>query len=150
MTAKPNRKLLPPQFLDAEYQRRDTIAKPEAGTTLLEMQDPAYWANVAKTLKPMDRIEVRPADGTWWAELLVRVVEPQSVRVHVLRTVEFHKPARADASPDVADGYEVKHRGAQRGWCVIREHDAAVLVEKQASHEAAVAWLTGHLRTLAA
>lgn len=144
-----NRKLLEPQFQDAEYQRRDVIARPEAGTVLEEMIDPAYWANVAKSLRPMDRIEVRPADGTWWAELLVRTVASMAVRVHVLRHVEFNPTVSNEPAVIVPDGYSIKHRGA-RLWCVIRTGDNSVLIERQATQEAAIAWLMGHLRSLAA
>jgi len=148
MTAKPNRRLLPPEFQAAEYQRQDMIARPEPGTILPEMIVPAYWANVARSLKPLDRIEVRPQDGTWWAELLVRVVEPLAVGVHVLRSVDFAKAAEQQEA-EAPDGYEFKHRGNRR-WCVLRRSDNAVLREDEATRESAAAWLVGHLRKLAA
>jgi hypothetical protein len=144
-----NRKLLPDQFQDAEYQRRDMIARPEAGTKLDELLDPAYWANVSAAVRQSDRIEVRPADGSWWAELLVRAVSSQSVAVHVLRHVEFDKTAKAEPLPPTPSGYDLKYRG-NRGWCVIRLADNQSLAEKQPTQEAAAAWLAGHLRLLAA
>lgn len=149
--ARPNRKLLAPYFLDAEYQRRDMIARPEPGTTLAEMEVPAYWGNVAAVLRPLDRIEVRPADGSWWAELLVRVVEPQSVKVYVLRHVEFDRPMATTSlvETEAPEGYEYRHRGPARQWAVMRLADNTCLIEKHPSREAAAAWLSAHLRKLA-
>ncbi len=144
----PNRKLLVPEFQRAEYLRQDMIAAPQAGTTLEEMQNPAYWAHVARGLKPHDRIEVRPVDGTWWAELIVRVVEPLAVKVHVLRHVEFTKGPTA-LSMDAPEGFEFKHRGS-RGWCVIRLEDNEVLSERHPDQVAAAAWLASSLHKLAA
>ena len=144
---KPNRKLLETQFGDAEYRRRDVIATPEPGTTLDEMLSPLYWAHVAKQLKQWDRIEVRPSDGAWWAELIVRVAEPFAVRVHVLRHEEFAGAPGASRVSEVPEGYEIKNRGRD-GWAVIRLEDKAVLREKQPSREHAVAWLRESLRSL--
>lgn len=144
--AKPNRKLLETQFADAEYRRRDMIATPEAGTGLEEMLNPLFWSHVAKGLKAWDRIEVRPADGTWWAELIVRVVQPFAVRVHVLRYAEFRRSTGSEAA-EVPAGYEIKNRGRD-GWAVIRTEDKAVLHEKDPSRDHAVAWLVASLRSL--
>jgi hypothetical protein len=144
--AKPNRKLLETQFANAETCRRDVVVTPEAGTTLEEMVNPLYWSHVAKGLKAWDRIEVRPADGTWWAELLVRVVQPFAVRVHVLRHAEFRRGGGIEAG-EVPAGYEVRNRGRD-GWAVIRSDDKAVLKEKEPSREHALAWLAASLRSL--
>lgn len=145
--AKPNRKILVPYLTAAEYQRNEWVAKPEAGTSLEEMLVPAYWANVAKTMKQWDRVEVRPADGSWYAELLVRVVEPFAVLVHVLRRVEFKPTLKAKSEIDVPEGYEIKFRG-KAGWCIVRNDDNTILKEKEDSKEAALVWLQAHLRAL--
>lgn len=145
-TAKPNRKLLPPQIGLAEHQRQELIVKPEPGTAIEEMQRPEYWAHVARQLRMHDRIEVRPADGTWWAELLVLVVEPFAVRVHVLRHEHFGVAATMDEI-EVAAGYTVKHRGWEK-WCVTRNSDSSLLHKRAESREAAVVWLRGHLDRL--
>ena len=147
-TIERNRKLLEGQMMLAEVRRQEMIVCPEHGTTLEEMNRPGYWANVAKQLKPLDRIEVRPADGTWWAELLVRAVEPFSVLMMVMRTADLSTGSTGEVS-EIPDGYEVRHRGAN-GWSVIREEDRIVLTEKQPSREQAEAWLSAHLRRLAA
>lgn len=149
MSDKPNRKLAVHELPAAEYQRMDWIAKPERGTTLDEMLVPAYWAHTAKSLKPLDRIEVRPGDGEWWAELLVRAVEPAAVKVHVLRHIEFDRKVSVAASAvEAPEGYEFKFRG-KRAWCVIRLSDNVILKEDEHSKPAIAAWLDRHLAVLA-
>lgn len=145
--AKPNRKLLERQFTVAENVRQEIVIMPEIGTTMEEMQNPAYWSHVASRLRAWDRIEVRPADGTWWAELVVRVVQPFAVRVHVLRLVKFPDAQRAAAGSDVPPGYVISQRGA-RGWTVVRETDNEVLKDKEQTRGHAVAWLDAYLAAL--
>jgi hypothetical protein len=145
--AKPNRKLMETQLVSAEYQRQEMVATPEPGTTLEEMLNPEYWSHIAKRVKVWDRIEVRSHDGAWWAELLVRAVQPFAVRVHVLRVAKFDDNLKAAEQADLPAGYEVVNRGA-RGWTVIRESDREVLREREASRALAVMWLKGHLQVL--
>jgi hypothetical protein len=146
-TVKPNRRIIQHELQSAEYKRRDLIAQPEAGTTLAEMLDPNYWTHVAKQLQPGDRIDVRPADGSWFAELLVRAVAPFAAKVHVLQHVEFDAQAATERAPD-PEGYELKHRG-KNGWCVVRSVDKVVLTQEHPSAEAARLWLTQHLAKVA-
>ncbi len=150
---KPNRKLLETQFNSAEFVRRDMIATPEAGTTLDEMLEPAYWSNVARfgtpgALKQWDRIEVRPADGAWWAELIVLTVQPFAVKVATLRSKHFSKLTPEEEAAEIPAGYEVKSRGAAHGWSVTRQSDRVVLHEKARSRDDALGWLHAHLRSL--
>lgn len=146
-TAKPNRRLLPAQLVDAESVRRDVIVRPERGTDIEEMLAPEYWAHVAKGLHPLDRIEVRPDGGQWWAEMLVHVVEPFSATIEVLKVIRFGERGGKPIAAPV--GYEFRNRGVN-GWCVVRLSDNTILREKEGSIEAAEAWLTAHLRKLAA
>src|SRR5258708_7667818 len=128
----------------------------EAGTTIDEMLDPAYWANVANRLnvRPQgiganvpDIVYVSPADGSWWAELLVRDVAPFTALVHVLRHIEFDKKAAAIPSK-VPDGYDIRNRG-KNGWQVVRKSDNVVLKEGLATQATAAAYLDTHLKTFA-
>jgi hypothetical protein len=146
---KSSRKLSPNERAVAEYARTDHIVSPEAGTTLDEMLAPEYWAHVAKAMRPFDRIDVRPADGSWFAELLVRVVEPFSVRVALLQHVEFDRAASpAAVEVKVPEGYELVHRG-RAGWSVKRLADAQFIKEGERDRATAAAWLDRHLKTLA-
>jgi hypothetical protein len=145
----PTRKLIEHELALAEYARTDRVATPEPGTTLDDMLDPAYWTHVAKVLRPFDRIDVRPADGTWFAELLVRTVEPFSVKVHVLQHVEFDRAATPGAvEVKIPEGYELVHRG-RAGWSVKRLADGVLIHEGARDRASAAAWLDRHLKSLA-
>ncbi len=117
-------KLLPKDLKQADFVRTVWVAQPEHGTTLEEMLKPEYWSHVAKELKlPGGRIEVMPTGGEWFAELYIRSVGSQDVKVALLRHVAFDAPAKQD------DDYEVRSRGGA-GWSVLRKSDKAVLFEK--------------------
>lgn len=143
---RPNRRIKESQMAVAEYARQDLIVTPEQGTTIEEMQAPEYWVHIARRLRPMDRIEVRPADGMWWAELLVRVVETMAVRVHVLRLEVFGR-TEGMTEIDIPDGYSVEHRGLEQ-WCVKRHSDQEIIHRREPSRLHAIAWLHGHLGRL--
>jgi hypothetical protein len=144
---RPNRKLLETQLMLAENCRADVVVFPEAGTTIEEMLNPLYWTHVAnKRLKQWDRIDVRAADGAWFAELLVTVKQPFAARVHVLQYVEFAVAAGA-AAGEVPAGYEIKSRGRD-GWAVIRTEDKAVLFERVPTRDDALARLAASLKAL--
>jgi hypothetical protein len=124
-------KLLQNRLLQAEFTRTVWTATPEPGTTLDEMVVPEYWAHVAKSIKAGDRIEVTSSDKEWFAELFVRSVAANDVRIYVLRSVNFsEKPAPAAEAAD--NGLDIKHRGAA-GWSVVRRSDKQVLFERGAT-----------------
>jgi hypothetical protein len=138
----------------AEYARADYVHEPEIGVTKDDLEDPVYWANYARQLKPWDRIEVRGKGRAWYAELMVRAVEQFAVKVHVLEHIVFDKEAIAgEPDPAVPAGYELQNRG-KSGWHVKRKKDGVVLTEKvepvlQTKTDAA-RWLERHLKALAA
>lgn len=156
--AKPNRKLREVEFVAAEYNRLDSIAMPERGTTLVEMLVPEYWAQVsgpgeegdrAKRMQPWQRIEVRPADRSWTAELLVIAVGPFTAKV-VVRTGGHQEFGAAKSAGQLVppDGYDVRHRG-KSGWSVVRKSDSQPLKEDLESQPAAVLWIEQHLKKFA-
>ena len=132
----------------AEYVRNVYGATPEPGITLDDMVRPEYWAHVARTLRPGDRIEVCPDDRSWFAELFVVSQSDTDVRVAVLRSTKIELPEvkplvqRSAPKPGQKDdsSYEVKHRGAA-GWSVVRKVDKAVVFEGGQSRRAAEDWL---------
>lgn len=143
------RKLIVPLFQSAEYVSNRWVVTAEPGTTIDEIKDPIFWANVANRLRQWDRIEVRDAAGEWVAELVVLAVEPFAAKVHVVRHDVFDMKANGgvpEAQP-VPEGYEVKNRGKD-GWCVIRQEDKAILKTGEVSRAHALIWLQGHLKAL--
>lgn len=150
MTAqnKPNRKLGVHELVTAEHSRTEYVATPEIGTTFEEMACPGYWASVAKGLRAYDRIEIRPADGSWWAELLVRNVEPFSAVVFPLQYIADFSPKSADdPAGEVPDGYEIVFRGRAK-HSVKRLVDNVFLQDGLATKADAARWLKNHLERL--
>lgn len=128
-------KILQNRIKQADFIRTVWSAQPEPGTTLDEMLLPEYWANVAKTLKKGDRIDVMSDDGAWLAELFVRASADNSVLVTVLQKYVFSAP---EAPAD--DAFEIKHRGGAK-WSVIRKSDKRVLVENMETRGEADTWV---------
>lgn len=130
-------KLVPHLLKDAEYRRSIHSVILEHGTAYEDILKPAFWAHVARRLKPLNRIEVHPADGSWFAELLVRSVTHVSAVVVELRKVDLQK---APAGTEDADEFEIKFRGAAK-WSAIRKSTKKVEVEGLESREEVEAWL---------
>lgn len=128
--------LRPHLLKEAEYQRKVFYIQLEADTTLDDVLRPAFWAHVARRLKPRARIEVHPADGSWFAELIVLAASHISASVAVLNKVDL---AAADLTGDILD-HEVKHRG-RAGWSAVRKSDHMVVVEGLPSKQAVIDWL---------
>jgi len=130
-------KILQYAFKAAEFTRTIWQATPEVGATLADMLQPEYWAHVAKSIRPGDRIEVLAADGSWFAELFVRSSGLNEVRATVLREVQFDKAVPV-ALPQTE--YEVKFAGAAK-WRVIRRSDNASMVDGLQTRGDAEAWV---------
>jgi hypothetical protein len=135
------------RFREASFERTVWAATPEAGVALDSLLDPAYWAHVAKRLKPWDWIEVRAEDGAYWALLLVIDASATSAKVQVLHRVELQavKPEDAPAAPFKADwgGPTHKHR-------VLRLSDKQVMKTGFATKDEAEQWIKSHMRAMAA
>lgn len=121
-------KLLGNELRLAEYDRVLMVARPVAGTVLADMLPPEYWAHVVKNLRQGSRIEVLPAEGTWFAELFVRSVEEKAAHVFVLRFVDFD----AEESAPVVEGeapYTMKFCGPVAKFRVTRVSDNETMIE---------------------
>lgn len=134
------------RFKSAEYERTLWVATPEPGVSVKDLLAPEYWAHVGAKLRPWDRIEVRAEDGAYFAELLVLDASRLWAKVQVIHHVEL--PRVEDTAPD--DPFEVKWRGPQAKFGVIRRADKSVLKDGFADRNAAADWLTGHKRAMAA
>lgn len=150
--SKPNRKLAQHEFKSAEYERLESVASPEAGTSLDEMLAPGYWANVAKQMKAGQIIQIWPAGGAWWAEMLVRNVQPFAAKVHVLRSVVFDvgaPKAEPEETSEPKSDYKIQWRGPQHKFAVFRVADNTLLQEGFENKDLAGAWLDTHVKALA-
>lgn len=141
--------LLPNHLRESEYIRTQWSVPVDEKTTLTEVVSPSFWAHVAKRLRQWDVIEVRPADATWFARLMVRSVGPAGPVLAVLEHHEFtdrKKPeAKAKPKAETASDYDVKFSGGSDKWRVVRKADKEVVAKGLETREAADEALEAHL-----
>lgn len=133
------------RFKSAEYERMLYVANAKEGTTINDVLEPAYWSHVSQRLRPYDRIEVRIDTGEWLLELVVLAADRNWAQVAVLHN---HTLGPADEDMPAARKHEVKFKGPQLKWCVIRVADSEIIfsglskaaaLAQMASHEHATA-----------
>lgn len=139
------RKIHPSRCKLAEGARNIWQIVPEEGVSFDDLLDPAYWTHIADRLRPTDRIEVVPEDGSYFAELLVRSQGRMTAKVVVLRKVDLGAP---EASAPTL-GFDVLWKGAHHKHAVVRLRDKSVMQAGFEAKEAALAWLAANARTLA-
>jgi hypothetical protein len=133
-------KILEQRLKQVEFARNLWHVTPESGTTFEDILRPSYWSHVQRTLQKGDRIEIVPADQSYFAELFVLSTAGE-VQVAVLRKVVI---GTAESSPAASgDEYEIKHRGGA-GWSVLRKADKTIMVEKLDTRSGAEEWLQKH------
>lgn len=115
-------------------------ARPELGTPIDAITDQAYWAHVSSKMRVGDLIEVVPEDASYFAELFVRDVGKLYAKVSVLRHLELNK---RDAEVQTPAGYEVRWRGPQAKYGVVRGKD--VLKDGFVDKAEATQWITDNL-----
>ena len=142
------KKLHATRFQLAEAARNVYSAVLEIGTTLDDLKEPAFWSHIAgpKHLRPMDRIEAMPEDGTYWAELLVLNAGPMFAKIHVMRHYEIGEVGTSSMS----DAFATAWKGPMRQYAVVRVKDNAIMRDKFASKEAALGWLAENAKSMAA
>lgn len=136
------------RFESAEHQRNLWCAVPEAGTPFEAVLTPAYWAHISARLRPWDRIEVMPEDGSYFAELLVQDAGRLYAKVAMLRhlKLEMVEVRGEDGGAD----YEIKWAGPVKKWRVMRKSDKAELRDRFSTQGEASSWLAQHIKTVGA
>ena len=121
----------------------------DAGVPYEAALKPDFWAAFASKFTPYDRIEVRIEDGSWIGWL--RVIDNGLIWVKVFQEREpliiSERPSER-AVP--IDGHTIKWNGPADKWAVIRDSDRAKLQAGFQTRDAAMIWLSGHLKALAA
>lgn len=135
--------LSPQRHRLADEVRNQWVVNAEEGTTIQDVMDPGYWSHVAALLRPYDHIEVRLETGEWVAEVLVMSQGLNWAKVHILHK---HELAASMEAPPASQRHEVKWRGPQHKWCVVRLADKQVLDAGRESAEAAHEWLRNYER----
>lgn len=140
------RKIHPSRFKQADGVRNVWVVVPEEGVPYEALLDDAYWAHIADKLRPMDRIEVLPEDGAYFAELIVRASGRQFANVIELRKVRLD--TSAVASPD--GRYDVQWKGPHHKFAVVRISDKTPMQTGFENKVDAFTWLSQNLHSLAA
>lgn len=139
--------LIPPDLKPADYARNRFLARPPEGTTIEDILKPEFWAHVARQFTPGggDIVEVHPAGGAFYAELIVaecrKVGLVYDVRMVKLNYVPLVEEPKAGASTFAESEYAIVYRGAERKHTVTRKSDSAVISEGHATKQDAQKWL---------
>lgn len=147
--------LAPGRVMLAEHAHQTFVAAPETGTPFEALLDSKYWAhysvNPNMEMKPGDMILVKPEDGTYFAELIVRTKYRGGVVVVALRKVDLSETVRSEKAVQIAEDpeYDLKHSGPVKKWRVIRKLDKRELVSGLDTREAAEQWLAEHKKVAA-
>lgn len=112
------------------------------GTTVDALLDPAFWALVASRLKPNMRLEVVPEDREYYAELFVMASDLNRVSVVLMRKVQLESAAAT--LPQATSLFELKFRGPNYKWSVIRLSDKKVVKEGFEEKALAQQWLADY------
>jgi hypothetical protein len=139
--------LIVARWSEAQFTQARHAIRPEANTPYADLLDPGYYAHIAGKVNVNDILEVRPAEGSYYAEMYVWAKGPSWLQVSEL--VRIARPANAVLASvnqafaiDFVDG-PAKHR-------VIRKSDRQVMGQGFDSPEAANAWLAQNSGRLAA
>lgn len=142
---KRNPTVMPDRVGLAEHKRKDWVADVELGTTLEDIQNPAFWSMVSKDFDPFDTIEVRVDDGKWIAHLRVISCERTYAKVQLLRVEEIG--GNAEGSP-ISAKHKVAWKGPHLRFAVIRLSDDAMLQSGYKTREEAETWLRNYERNI--
>lgn len=135
----------PARFARNEYVNTDWTVTVEAGTSLEDVLNPAFFANVAAKMTAYDHIRVRVDTGEWYAELLVLDCGRNWAKMFKLCE---HKLTREETNEEIDSQFTVKHLGPHKKYAVIRKSDNETLRDGFTNKHEANAWLASHLLSL--
>lgn len=144
---KPVRRTIhPSRFKLAEQVVNTHCIVVENGVSFEAMKDPAYWAHVARQLRPGDEIKVRTDDGAYAALLYVKDVSHQAARVVPVWHIDLSK---AETLP-TNEEYQVAYAGPHHKWRIVRKSDKAIIQHGFESEQAANVAMASHIQAMAA
>lgn len=135
----------PARFSRSEFVNTDWTVTVEAGTSLEDVLNSAFFANVAAKMTPYDHIRVRVDTGEWYAELLV--LDCGRNWAKLFKLCEF-KLSRDEEPVEIDNQFAVKHLGPHKKFAVIRKADNEVLRDGFTNKQDANVWLASHLLSL--
>jgi hypothetical protein len=117
------------------------------GTTVEQLFEPQFWANVARHLRPSSTIEVHWDDASQFAELYVLDAGRNWASVDVLR---HKKELKRPELKHLADEYDVGFNGPVERFRIVRRSDRAVIKSGFATEGEARQFLAEYKRKMAA
>lgn len=117
-----------------------------AGVTIEDVLQPAFWANVARKLKPFNTIEVHWDDAGQFAEVYCVSAGRNWASVSLLRHVKLDRAVL----PQQASQYQITFNGPVDRFRIMRLTDNAVIRAGFQSELEARQWLEQYLRNLSA
>ena len=129
----------------AETFRTLWAVNAQPGTIKEDLVQSSYWSHIASLLNPLDRLEVRADDASFFGEYLVISCGRTWAKVKQLAWVDLVDVAKDD---DDLSEYKYKYRGPHAKHSVIRSSDSTLMVEKLKSRDEALAWISEHQRNL--
>ena len=118
------------RFALDEQVNQDWTATVEVGTTLHDVLQPEFLANVSSRLRPYDRIRIRVDTGEWYSELLVLSCGRVWAKLIPIFTLDLTTQDVETSQADAADRYLIQYRGPHLKFCVIRRTDKAPIKEQ--------------------
>lgn len=133
--------VMPDRMGLAEHKRNDWVVDVEVGLTVEDIQEPSFWSLVAEQMAPLDKVEVRPDDGRWIAELRVIRCERTYALMQLERVLEIKQ--NAETLPQSIK-HRVEYKGAHYKNSVIRIADNQILQHGFKTREEAEMWLRSY------
>ena len=142
-----NKPLILARWSEAQFKQARHAISPEPGTRYEEILDPAFFANIAPKVNSGDIIEVRPGDGSYYAELYVWNKGANWLQVSELKRIE--RPT-AGLMPAANTAFSIEFVEGPHKHRVLRNSDRGVIAHGFDSPEAANLWLAQNLGRIAA
>lgn len=139
--------LIVARWSEAQFKQARHAISPEANTDYLNLFDPAYFSHIAPKVNANDIIEVRPPEGTYYAELYVWAKGPNWLQVSEI--VRIERPTTV-ALPSISKAFSIDFVDGPAKHRVIRNSDSQVMAQHFESIEGANSWLAQNANRIAA
>ena len=143
---KVNFRAAPNSLSQADHVRNAKAYNVPSGHTIEDLMIPEYWANEAKKVTLLDRIELRAEDLSFWAEAIVVAKSATSVKLFI---IQHHKLSGENKkfNEEIKDKYEIKFRGL-KGHSVVRKSDKSVISDEHGTISEAEQALEKYLKEM--
>lgn len=134
--------LTPSRFTAAEVVRNQWFVKPEFGTPMDALLDPAYWAHVSSRLRRGDHIYAMSEDNSYHGAFLVMDSGRLFAKVVKIPGMCFDIKSAEMLNVQLPHGYDIKWRGPRK-WTVLRGKD---VLKEDLEKADAENWLRDHVK----